>query len=242
MSVLVVGASGATGRLLVKQLLDHGASVRAVVRDKSRLDPSLRAAHALSVVEGSISEMSDQEIQHLVAGCSAAASCLGHNMTFKGLLGPPYRLVTDVTRRICDALRAEGGTDPRRFVLMNTTGVRNPDLAERISAPQWLVILALRLLLPPHADNEAASRHLRRTIGPSDPDLEWVAVRPDGLVDHDVVSEYDLHASPTRSAIFDAGKTSRINVAHFMATLLMDPKLWAQWKGATPVIYNRSAS
>jgi hypothetical protein len=124
---------------------------------------------------------------------------------------------------------------------MNTTGVRNPDLAERISVPQRLVILALRLLLPPHADNEGAAHHLRRRIGTSDPDLEWVAVRPDGLVDHDVVSEYDVHPSPTRSAIFDPGQTSRINVAHFMAALLMDPDLWARWKGTTPVIYNAAS-
>lgn len=241
MTVLVVGATGATGRLVVEQLLRRGATVRVVVRDASRLDESVRSAPALSIVEGSISEMTDHEIRSLVAGCTAAASCLGHNLSLKGLFGPPYRLVTDATRRICDALRAEGGDAPRRFVLMNTTGVRNSDLAERVSVSQHLVILALRLLLPPHADNEAAAHYLRRSVGPSDPDLQWVAVRPDGLVDHDAVSEYDLHPSPTRSAIFDPGQTSRINVAHFMAALLTDPDLWARWKGATPVVYNAAA-
>lgn len=238
MTVLVVGATGATGRLLVKQLLDRGVSVRVVARDADRLDASLKEAPALSIVQASISRMSDQGIRELVAGCTAAVSCLGHNLSFKGLFGPPYRLVTDATRRICEALEAEGGDTPRRFVLMNTTGVRNPDVDERITVPQKLVILALRLLLPPHSDNEGAAHHLRRRIGPSNPHLEWVAVRPDGLVDHDVVSEYDLHPSPTRSAIFDAGQTSRINVAHFMAALVTDADLWSRWKGATPVIYN----
>ncbi|QDV74629.1 NAD(P)-dependent oxidoreductase [Botrimarina mediterranea] len=238
MTVLVVGATGATGRLLVKELLDRGASVRVVARDVDRLDESVREAPALSIVQASISKMSDQGIRELVAGCTAAVSCLGHNLSFKGLFGPPYRLVTDATRRICKALQAEGGDAPRRFVLMNTTGVRNPDVDERISAPQKLIILALRLLLPPHSDNEGAAHHLRRRIGPSNPHLEWVVVRPDGLVDHDVVSDYDLHPSPTRSAIFDAGQTSRINVAHFMAALVTDADLWERWKGATPVIYN----
>ena len=238
MKILVIGATGATGRLLVKELLERGLSVRVVVRDASRLDESLHGEPALSVVEASIAEMTDDEIQALVAGCAGAACCLGHNLTFKGLFGPPYRLVTDATRRLCRALRAESHDEARRFVLMNTTGVRNPDLNERISIPQRIVILALRLLLPPHADNEGAARHLRRSIGPSDPDLEWAAVRPDGLVDHPDVTEYELHPSPTRSAIFDAGQTSRINVAHFMASLLTDPELWARWKGMTPVIYN----
>lgn len=63
-------------------------------------------------------------------------------------------------------------------------------------------------------------------------------MRPDGLVDHDEVSEYELHPSPTRSAIFDSGQTSRINVAHFMASLLTEEEPWARWKGATPVIHD----
>jgi nucleoside-diphosphate-sugar epimerase len=240
MTIFVVGATGATGRLLVTELLDRGATVRVVVRDASRLDESLRLMPGLSVIEASISDLGDDEIRELVAGCQAAASCLGHNLTLKGLFGPPHRLVTDATRRICVALRAEEGAEPRRFVLMNTTVVRNPDLNERISIAQRLVILALRLLLPLHADNEAAALYLRRGIGPSDPDLEWVAVRPDGLIDDDRVSEYDVHPSPIRSAIFDAGQTSRINVAHFMASLMTDSDLWARWKGRTPVIYNAS--
>lgn len=238
MAYLVVGATGATGRLLVKELLDRGADVRIVVRDEARLDESLRAQPNLSVVEGSISEMRDVEIRSVVAGCEAAASCLGHNLSFKGLFGPPYRLVTHATRRICLALQAGDRGEPRRFVLMNTTGVRNRDLDERVSLAQSLVILALRLFLPPHADNEGAADFLRRGIGRSNPELEWVAVRPDGLVDHNGVSAYELHASPQRSAIFDAGQTSRINVAHFMASLLIDRDLWANWKGQMPVIYN----
>ena len=37
MTVLVVGASGATGRLLVKQLLDRGLKVKAIVRAPDKL-------------------------------------------------------------------------------------------------------------------------------------------------------------------------------------------------------------
>jgi nucleoside-diphosphate-sugar epimerase len=240
MTYLVLGATGATGRLLVKELLERGASVRIVVRDAARLDESLHGKPELSVVEASISELKDDEIRSLVAGCEAAASCLGHNLSFRGLFGPPYRLVTDATRRICEALQAEEGDGPRRFVLMNTTGVRNPEVDEQVPVSQRLVVLALRALLPPHADNDGAAEYLRTEVGQSHPDLEWVAVRPDSLVDHHEVSRYDLHPSPTRSAIFDAGQTSRINVAHFMASLLTDPDLWARWKGQTPVIYNDS--
>jgi hypothetical protein len=125
---------------------------------------------------------------------------------------------------------------------MNTTGNRNRDLVEDISFAQKGVILLLRLLLPPHVDNEQAADYLRLTVGQDDPKLGWAAVRPDGLVDEVAVSEYSMHPSPTRSAIFDAGVTSRINVAHFMADLITDAELWSRWNGQMPVIYNRSVA
>ncbi len=42
-----------------------------------------------------------------------------------------------------------------------------------------------------------------------------------------------------RCALFDPGKTSRINVGHFIATLIDDHTLWNEWKGQMPVIYNK---
>jgi len=123
---------------------------------------------------------------------------------------------------------------------MNTSGNRNRDLDEPISFAQKCVIGLLRLFVPPHADNEDAADYLRTEIGQSDHAIEWTAVRPDGLIDYESVTEYDLYASPIRSAIFDAGKTSRINVAHFMSDLITDEKLGRKWKGKMPVIYNKA--
>lgn len=239
MTTLVVGASGATGRLLVAQLLERGHSVRAVVRSSESLPEALRGDPHLTVIQASVLDLTDAELAKHVRGCEAVASCLGHNLTFRGLFGPPRRLVTDATRRLCKAIKANESDEPVRFVLMNTTGVRNGDLDERISFTQKIVIWLLRLLLPPHADNEAAADYLRTQIGSNDAAIDWAVVRPDGLTDEDNVTEYDLHASPIRSAIFDAGKTSRINVAHFMAELATDEMVWNAWKGQMPVIYNR---
>ncbi|GJM43198.1 MAG: hypothetical protein DHS20C21_00400 [Gemmatimonadota bacterium] len=238
MTSLIVGATGATGRLLVRELLGRGQRVKAVARTPSRLGDELLCDPNLAVIEGSIAEMSDRDIAQLVSGCGAAASCLGHNLTFQGVYGSPRRLVTDATRRICEALREQERDLPAKFVLMNTTGNRNRDLEEQVSFAQKSVLVLLRLLLPPHVDNEQAADYLRRKVGQEDPRLGWVAVRPDGLVDEDTVSEYSLHPSPIRSAIFDAGVTSRINVAHFMADLITDAGVWSDWQGRMPVIYN----
>ena len=239
-TVLVVGASGATGRLLVEQLLNRGQSVKAIVRSPKSVPRPLKENPRLTLIHASISELSDSEIATYADGCDAVASCLGHNLTFKGVFGPPRRLVTDTTRRLCNAIQLSHPESPIKFALMNTTGNRNRDLNEPISFAQKCVIGLLRLLIPPHADNEDAADYLRTQIGQNNRMIDWVAVRPDSLVDFESVSEYELYPSPTRSAIFDAGKTSRINVAHFMSTLITDEAVWEKWKGQMPVIYNKA--
>lgn len=242
MTTLIVGASGATGRLLVEQLLNRGQQVKIIVRSTDNLPDAVSKDGNLSIIQASILNLSDAEIARHVSGCDAVASCLGHNMSFKGIYGQPRRLVTDATRRLCDAIRANKTTTPVKFVLMNTTGNRNRDLPEPISFGQKCVIGLLRLLLPPHVDNEKAADYLRTMVGKEDSAIEWAAVRPDTLIDESEVTEYEVYASPIRSAIFDAGKTSRINVGHFMAELITDDQTWNKWKGQMPVIYNRESA
>ena len=240
MKILVAGANGATGKQLVGQLLKRGQGVVAVVRSAGSLPESLRKYGNLSVVQASLLDLSDAELAQLVKGCGAVASCLGHNMTLKGMYGHPRRLVTDTTRRLCTAIQANQPQTPVRFVLMNTVGNTNRDLDEQLSTGDKIVTGILRLVLPPQADNEQAAEYLRTAIGQGNVAVEWVAVRPDSLLNEDKVTEYTVHPSPTRSPIFDSGQTSRINVGHFMAELITDDATWNRWKGQMPVIYNKT--
>lgn len=227
------------------QLLGRGERVKAIVRSPESMPIALRNHPLLTIIRANLLDLSDTEMVEHVQGCNAVASCLGHNLTFKGLFGQPRRLVTDATRRLCQAIivsEANQISEPIKFVLMNTAGNSNRNLSEPISMAQKGVIGLLRALLPPHVDNEQAADYLRTEIGQKHERIEWVVVRPDGLVNEEQVSEYTLHPSPTRSAIFNAGTTSRINVAHFMATLISDEQLWREWVGNMPVIYNHQES
>jgi nucleoside-diphosphate-sugar epimerase len=240
MKVLVVGASGATGSKLVEQLLTEKHKIKVIVRSPEKLLKSWKTNDDLQIITASVLDLSDEEIREIVSDCDAVASCLGHNLTFKGIYGKPRRLVTDATRRLCNAVKSNNPQNPTKFVLMNTTGNRNRDLNEPISFAQKCVIGLLRLLLPPHVDNEKAADYLRTQIGQNNKSIEWIAVRPDGLINEDKVTNYEIHPSPTKSAIFNAGKVSRINVGHFMASLIYDNDLWTKWKGKMPVIYSTS--
>ena len=113
-------------------------------------------------------------------------------MDLKGVFGQPRKLVTDATRRLCNAIKANEPSTPIKFVLMNTTGNSNRDLNEPISFAQKCVIGLLRLLLPPHVDNEAAADYLRCEVGQKNSFIEWTAVRPDGLSDEDAVTDYTI--------------------------------------------------
>ena len=241
MTTLIVGASGATGKHLVEQLLKKGQKVKVIVRTAENLPNSWKKNDKVSIIIANASEIGvDDMVSHLV-GCDAAASCLGHNISFKGMFGKPRRLVTDTVRTICNAIKKNGaGEKPIKFVLMNTSGNSNRDLTETISMGEKIVIGLLRLLLPPHVDNEKAADYLRTKVGQKDKFIEWVAVRPDGLVNEDEVTEYEAFPSPTRSAIFNAGTISRINVGNFMADLIVDDNLWNKWKGQMPILYNKA--
>jgi NAD(P)-dependent dehydrogenase (short-subunit alcohol dehydrogenase family) len=181
MDVFVAGATGATGRLLVRELLDRGHEVRAVVRSAERLPESVRGHERLRVTEASLLDLSDEDMREFVEGCDAVASCLGHNLNLKGMYGKPRRLVTDAARRLCSAVRADRRDQPAKYVLMNTTGNRNRDLDEQVALGSRVVVGVLRVVLPPQADNEQAAEYLRAEVGDEDEAIEWVAVRRGSL-------------------------------------------------------------
>jgi len=238
MTILVVGASGATGRLLVEELLTREHTLKIIVRTSSTLPDNFHTHDNLSIVQANVMDLNEVELGDIVRGCDAIASCLGHTLSFQGIYGQPRRLVKDTVKRLCCAVKSNQDEKSVKFVLMNTSGNSNRNLDEKISFAQKCVMGLLRLLLPPHVDNEEAADYFRVDIGQDDNRIGWSAVRPDGLVNEEHVTAYKTYDSPIRSAIFDAGITSRINVAHFMAELITDDITWNKYKGSMPVIYN----
>lgn len=238
MKTLVVGASGATGLLVVKQLLAKGEYVKVIIRPSAYLPNSVMQNPRLSTIRADLLSLSHEQLVEYVTDCHTVVSCLGHTLSFKGVYGHPRRLVTDAVTRLCAAINRVAPKTPVKFILMNSTGCKNNQLGEKVSLLQNMVLFLLRYLVPPHADNEKAAASLPKQSQDYQ-SIEWVAVRPDSLIDHPHVTQYKTVPSPTRSALFDSGKTSRINVADFMCQLIQDETCWQQWRGKMPVIYNQ---
>lgn len=238
MKVLVIGATGTTGRLVVKHLLDININVKAVARNKSLVLNEFKNNDHLEIIIGNISEFNLNQNIELISDCDAVVCCLGHNISLKGIIGKPRMLVRDSIKNVCNAIE-RSKKDKVKLILMNTTANMNRKLKESYSYKDKIVLSLLTFFLPPHKDNVKAASYLSNVIGEYNSKIEWIAVRPDTLINEEKVSEYEIMESPKRSPVFDAGKTSRINVAHFIVELLHHNELWNLWKFKMPVIYNK---
>ena len=238
MKTLVLGASGATGKLVVKQLMKKNISTRILVRESAVLPEEIAGNPFVETVRGNVHELNPAEMNDLMQNCNVVISCLGHNVSLKGMFGHPRNLVVDALRNVSEAIRKS--TEKKvKIILMSTTAFTNSFSGEKNSIGERIILSLLLFLLPPHRDNVRAARFLINEIGKEDEKIEWIAVRPDTLIDNNVESEYEICEHPVRSPIFDAGKTSRINVSHFMAELVTDEGLWKKFLFKTPVLYNK---
>lgn len=236
--VLVLGASGATGKLVLKQLVDRGIKTRILIREGAVIPEEFLDNPLVEIVKGNITELDRSALADLLSECDTLISCLGHNLTLRGMFGQPRYLVLDTIRNLSQVIQNTIKKNIK-IVLMSTTAYTNTSAGEKNSPGERIVFSLLMGLLPPHRDNVKAADFLINEIGKEEKHIEWVAVRPDTLIDSDAVSPYEICGSPVRSPVFDAGEVSRINVGHFMAELASDESLWNQWVYQTPVLYNQ---
>ncbi len=121
---------------------------------------------------------------------------------------------------------------------MSSVSVFRPGAADaKRSARERAFLWVLCRILPPALDNQRAADFLCEDVGTDDAFVQWVAVRPDTLLDGDV-TEYALHEGLV-TGLFKPASTNMANVAHFMCALATDATVFDAWKGKLPVIINR---
>ena len=232
MKALILGASGKTGKLVVQQLVKRDIQVRLVVRESAAIPGNFTNDKRIEIIKGNVNDFDIAKITELVKDCDSVICCLGHNISLKGIFGPPHKLVFNTVRKTIAAIHSLKLN--QKFILMSTTAYTNKTIGEKNSPGEKIIFSLLKVLLPPHRDNMLAADYLVHNSS-----IDWIAVRPDSLIDEEDVSEYEIHNHKIRSPLSNPGKTSRINVSHFMAELVTNDKLWQEWKHKTPVIYNK---
>lgn len=244
MKILLLGSTGATGKEVLNYLVKTNEhNLELLVRNAAKLPTEIRENSKINIIEASnILALSDNELDEITKDVNIVVSTLGHSISLKGIWGKPRRLVADMTKAVCRSIQRNDSENAVKFILMNTVGNLNGNLDEKMSSKHSFALSLLRTFIPPQADNEEAAEYLRVEFdNPNDDTIQWVAVRPDSLGDASKNSEYDLFESLQTDPLFKPGKTSRINVAHFIVSLISDEVVWNKWKGKMPVIYNKGS-
>lgn len=197
MDIIVFGASGKTGILLVGQSLDAGHQVTAFVRDPAKM--TLKHP-ALSVVQGEAGDAA--AVENAVAGQQAVLSALGP------VRGSPAGMMRAAAYHITRAMQKHG---VKRLVALTGAGVRAPQ-----DQPKGFDHI-MRTLLSAFArevlsDSEEAVQMYRAG------DLDWTVVRVPMLTDGPLTGDFRVGYVGKESG----RQISRADAAAFMLQQLED--------------------
>ncbi|TDT37432.1 putative NADH-flavin reductase [Streptomyces sp. BK208] len=207
MRLTVFGATGGIGREVVRQALDAGHQVTAVVRDPARLPVT---GEGLEVFRADLSDPA--AVRPTVAGRDAVLSGLGARSR------KDAGIATRLTRTVLGAVEAEG---VRRLLVVSAAPVgpqpEGAGLLER--GVLGAVSLALR-------DVYADLREMEAEVAGSATD--WTVVRPPRLQDKPVTGRYRtvVGGFPGKGRLI-----GRADVAHAMLALVADPAALKQGVG-----------
>jgi putative NADH-flavin reductase len=193
--VLIIGATGATGQILMREALAQGHEVTALARNPSALapeDPWLR------VLQGNALDASS--VGAAVAGQDAVLSALGTRSA------RPTTLFSESTQNVISAMNKHG---VRRLVCI--TGIGAGDSKGHVG------FLYDRIMLPFVVKNIYEDK-TRQEEAIKQSDLDWVIVRPARLTDEPAKGEHRVFLGGS----YTATKISRADVANFMLAQLTD--------------------
>jgi putative NADH-flavin reductase len=198
--VLIVGATGGTGRQLVTQALERGHVVTALVRDPSRF----RLDHPqLTITQGDV--LDQESVEAAMSGQGAVLSALGHKRFFR-----PTRILSEGTRNILRAMEIH--SVPR---LICETALGIGDTAGRMGL--YYTFFVIPVILPFYFWDKTRQE---RIVAGSRPD--WVIVRPAVLTNGEKRGRY-RHGRRVGSLVLTA-RISRADVADFMLNQLASDK------------------
>lgn len=193
--VLIVGATGGTGRQLVAQALERGYEVTALARNPA----ALALEHPrLTVLRGDVLDRGS--LDAAVAGQDAVLSALGHKRFYR-----PTRIQSQGTANVLAAMAQHG---VRRFVCETSLGLG--DSAGRMGVLGTFFLIPV--ILPFYFWDKA--RQERVVAGSA---ADWVLVRP-GTLTHGAKRGRYRHGAVGN--YLWGGWISRADVADFMLNQL----------------------
>lgn len=199
MKVLIIGATGGTGKLIVKEARDRRHDVVALVRSKEK-------AASLDQVHLVVGDATDEPtLATALDGCDAVISALGTPMS-------PLKEVTLLSTATTALIHAMESQNVRRLICITGMGAGDSKghggfIFDRIFNP-----LMLRKV---YVDKDRQESLIRSSH------LQWIIIRPSVLNDKPATGRI---RALTDLSSFHGGSISRADVAKFTVDQLTDDR------------------
>ncbi|PSN17288.1 epimerase [filamentous cyanobacterium CCP5] len=194
MNLLIFGATGDTGRELVKQGLEQGHTVTGFSRHADELTQDYPA---VQTVQGDVTDMT--AVAKAVQGQDAVLSALGSSSLKRN---------PALVKGVENIVAAMEQHNVRRLVYQSSLGVGDSRDQVNFLVRYIIIPLVLRPAIQDHAEKEQIIQRSK---------LDWVIVRPAGLNDDAKTGEYKAGEN-----IEFGARIARADVADFMLKQVSD--------------------
>ena len=207
MKILVLGATGATGRLIVSRALAEGHDVVVLARSRART----AILTGVQIVEGDARD--GAALTRAIAGCDAVISALGTGLS-------PFQKVTMLSRATRALVGVMNAQNVRRLVCITGLGAGDSLGHGGFFFDRLFLPLMLRHV---YADKNRQEDVIRASA------LDWTIVRPTVL--NDKPAHGRVRALTDLSGVY-GGTIARADVADFVVQQLVS----STWLHKTPLI------
>jgi len=198
MKILIIGATGGTGKELVIQALERDFEVTAFARNPSKL----KFKHErLKIILGNV--LNPESVNSVVKGQDAVLCALGHKRWFY-----PNNILSQGTKNIIDAMQRN---NVRRFICETALGVGNS--FGRLGL--YYTLFTIPFILPFYYWDKGRQEKIIRSSS-----LDWTIVRPGMLTNGKRKGKYK-HGEKVGNFIWSV-RISRADTADFMLSQLND--------------------
>jgi uncharacterized protein YbjT (DUF2867 family) len=203
MRILILGATGRTGRFLVEEAIKHGYNINLLVRDKSKITIN---SNLISVYEGT--PTTKEDLTNAMRGCEIIMSALNISRTSDfpwAKLRTPADFLSATMKNIIEVTNK---LPVKHIIITSAWGV----CETKKDIPGWFRwLIDHSNIAYPYKDHELQEELLKNS------NLNWTVVRPVGLTnslkEKNIIVSIDNFPKPTLTI-------GRKNVARFIINVL----------------------
>lgn len=209
MKLLIIGGTGGTGKELIKQALEQGYNLTALVRNPEKVEITHQN---LKVIKGNVLDFN--KVQEVVAGQDAVLSALGHKRFFI-----KTNILSEGTNNIIQAMEKHNVS---RFICVTSLGIND----SRFKLGLYYTLFVIPFIIFFYFLDKTKQEKLIRSSR-----LNWTIVRPGQLTNGKKRGSYK-HGANVGNYILTK-MISRADVAHFILGQLSEVTYLQKTPGVT---------